>query len=86
MTFEILTIIVLINVVVTIELWRRAARRPQKLKRKFRNRLWRSKPIVPKRQPPPPLEKGYAVNDGTLQFFSDFEDFANVINSWLTDP
>jgi hypothetical protein len=85
MTFDVLTIVVFLNVLVTIELWRRAARRPEKPKKKFLNQLWRSKPIMPKHQPPPPLEKGYAVGDGTLQFFSDFEDFANVINSWLTD-
>jgi hypothetical protein len=34
MTFEILTIIVLLNVAATIELWRRAARRPEKPKRR----------------------------------------------------
>jgi hypothetical protein len=85
-TFETLEFIVFLNVIATIVLWRRAARRPEKLKRKFRNRLWRSKPIIPKHQPPPPLEKGYAVGEGTLQFFSDFEDFGDVVNSWLTDP
>src|SRR5262249_6588059 len=87
MTFEILTIIVLVNLGLTIELWRRAARRPEKLKRKFRNRLWRSKPITPKHEPPPPLdEKQYGVDKQTLQFCSDFEDFANVVNAWLSDP
>src|SRR5262249_41453623 len=78
MTFEILTIIVLVNLGLTIKLWRRAARGPEKLKRKFRNRLW-SVPITPKHEPPPPLEKGNAAE---LQFFSDFEDFANVVNAW----
>jgi hypothetical protein len=64
-----------------------AARRPEKeLKKKFLKQLWKSKPITPKHQPPPPLERGFFVGDGTLQFFSDFEDFANVINWWLTDP
>jgi hypothetical protein len=86
MTFEILVIIVLINVVATIGLSRRAALRPQKPKRKFRNRLWRSKPITPKHERPPPLEKGYAVGEAELQFFADFEDFADVVNSSLTDP
>jgi len=79
-------IVVVGNLALTIELWRRAARRPEKLKRRFRNRLWRSKPITPKHQPPPPLKRGYGVGDAELQFFSDFEDFANVVNSWLTDP
>jgi hypothetical protein len=86
MTFEILVIIVLINVVATIGLSRRAALRSQKPKRKFRNRRWRSKPITPKHERPPPLEKGYAVGEAELQFFADFEDFADVVNSSLTDP
>jgi len=56
MTFEILAIIVIINAVATIELWRRAARQPEKLKKKFRDDLWRGKPITPKHEPPPPPE------------------------------
>jgi hypothetical protein len=47
MTFEILTTIVLLNAVAIIELWRRAARRPEKPKKKFRDRLWWGKPITP---------------------------------------
>jgi hypothetical protein len=46
MTFEILAIIVFLNVAATITLWRTAARRPEKLKKKFLNRLWRGKPIT----------------------------------------
>src|SRR5262249_39197266 len=83
MTFEILTIIVIINAVATIELWRRAARRPVKLKKKFLNRLWRGKPITPKHEPPPPLT--VFVENRELQFLSDFENFANVINWQLAD-
>jgi hypothetical protein len=88
MTFETFVyIIVFVNLALTVELWRRAARRPEKLKKKFRNRFWRSKPIAPKHERPPPLTKDRVfVRDADLQFFSDFEDFANVINSWLTDP
>jgi hypothetical protein len=44
--------------------------------------LWHCKPITPKHEPPPPLEAGthvLGVRD-PVQFFSDFEDFANVIN------
>jgi len=116
MTFEILTIIVLVNLGLTIMLWRRAARRPKKLRRKFRNRLLHSEPITPKHEPPPPLKDTYGVGKVTrltpeevqiatavgitqeeyqaqkkklakaqLQFFNDFEDFANVVNSWLAD-
>jgi hypothetical protein len=52
MTFETLVyIIVFVNLVLTIELWRRAARRPEKLKKKFFKRLFNTKPITPKHQP-----------------------------------
>jgi hypothetical protein len=85
-SFQILTIIVFLNAAATIELWRRAARRPEKPKKKFRNILWESKPITPKHEPPPPLKKGYAVGEAELQFFGDFEDFANVLNEWLASP
>jgi hypothetical protein len=85
-SFQILTIVVFLNAMATIGLWQTAARRPEKLKKKFLKRVWNSKPITPKHQPPPPLKKGYAVGDAELQFFSDFEDFANVINGSLADP
>jgi len=85
-SFQILTIVVFLNAIATINLWQKAARRPEKLKKKFRKRLWDSKPITPKHQPPPPLKEGLFVREAQLQFFSDFEDFANVVNSWLTDP
>jgi hypothetical protein len=83
MTFEILTFIVLVNIGATIELWRRwrrAARRPEKLEKKFLERVFDTKPITPKHQPPPPLQKGYAVREKELRFFSDFADFADVVN------
>jgi hypothetical protein len=83
-SFQILTIIVFFNAMATITLWRTAARRPEKLKKKFLNRLWRSKPITPKHEPPPPLEAGMCVRNPE-QFSSDFEDFANVINWHLVD-
>jgi hypothetical protein len=71
----------------TIALWRQAARRPEKLKKKFLNSLWRSKPITPKHQPPAPLKPNTrGVDERVLQFFSDFEDFANVVNWWWLDP
>jgi hypothetical protein len=84
---EMLTIAVLLNAGATITLWQRAARRPEKLKKSFRNRLWESKPITPKHEPPPPLKQDtWSVREHDLQFFSDFEDFANVVNWWLADP
>src|SRR5262249_38545282 len=81
---QVLWIVVAFNAGATIELWRRAARRPEKLKKKFRNRLWKGKPITPKHEPPPPLKAdSYGVGKEELQFFSDFEEFAEVVNSWL---
>jgi hypothetical protein len=38
-SFQILTIVVFLNAIATINLWQKAARRPEKLKKKFRNRL-----------------------------------------------
>ena len=51
MTLEILAIIVFLNVAATITLWRTAARRPEKLKKKFLERVWDSEPITPKHEP-----------------------------------
>jgi hypothetical protein len=85
-TFEILTFIVFLNILATISLWRRAARRPEKVKKKFRKRLWDGEPIIPKHQPPAPLNPdAWGVDKEELQFFSDFKDFANVVNWWLAD-
>jgi len=84
---QLLWIAVLLNAGATITLWQRAARRPEKLKKKFRKRFWNGKPITPKHEPPPPLKADtYGVGKEVLQFFSDFEDFAEVINWWLADP
>jgi hypothetical protein len=84
---QVLWIAVLLNSGATITLWQRAARRPEKLKKKFRNRLWKGKPITPKHEPPPPLKAdAYGVGEAQLQFFGDFEEFADVINSWLASP
>jgi hypothetical protein len=47
-SFQILTVIVFVTAGATIELWQRAARSPEKTKKKFRKRLWDSKPITPK--------------------------------------
>jgi hypothetical protein len=83
---QLLWIAVLLNASATITLWQRAARRPEKLKKKFLNRLWKGKPITPKHEPPPPLKADTRGVTNELQFSSDFEDFAEVVNSWLADP
>jgi hypothetical protein len=85
-SFQILTIIVFVNAMATITLWQRAARRPEKLKKKFLNRLWESKPITPKHEPPVIENVMWGVGKPRLQFFSDFDDFANVLNEWLASP
>jgi hypothetical protein len=62
-----------------------AARRP-KLKRKFLNQLWDGKPITPKHEPPPPPEADMVMGVRNAKlFFSDFENFANVINWHLVN-
>src|SRR5262249_35539936 len=84
---EMLTVAVLLNAGATIELWRlwrRTVRRPEELKKEFLKRVFDTKPITPKHQPPPPLKEGYAGGAAgekeELQFFSDFAEFANVVN------
>jgi hypothetical protein len=84
MTFETLVnTIVFVNLALTIELWRRTARPGEKIKKKFRDRLWLGKPITPKHESPPPLKTGMIRKPE--QFNRDFEDFANVINWHLVD-
>jgi hypothetical protein len=83
-SFQILTVVVFLNAIATITLWQRAARRPEKLKKKFLNRLWRSKPITPKHEPPSLKEEWVGVfgkkrTEQLIQFFSDFEDFGDVV-------
>jgi hypothetical protein len=86
MSFEVLTIIVVLNALATIALWRKAAHRPEKLKKTFLKQLLHSEPITPKHEPPPPLKKdAWGVDEEVLQFFDDFRDFANVVNWWLAD-
>jgi hypothetical protein len=86
MSVGFLAVIVFMNVVATIWLWRSAARRPEIRRKMFLNDLWRSEPITPKHTPPQPLEAGsWGVGEEELQFFADFEDFANVVNRWLAD-
>src|SRR5262249_33611353 len=84
---QLLWIAVLLNAGATITLWQRAARRPEKLKKKFRKRFSNDKPITPQHEPPTALHAdAHSVGRDQLQFFSDFEDFAKVVNSWLAVP
>jgi len=87
MTFEILTVLVLLNLAATVSLWRGAARKPEKLKKKFLGALLHSEPITPKHQKPKSIgEKfGSFVRDTDRQFFADFADFARVVNWWFAE-
>jgi hypothetical protein len=93
MSYEFLTTIVVINAFVTVGLWlslsksRGSPDRPQ-LKKKAANALWRSKPIVPRHDPPKVAGGDYyglANEEDQLLFFSDFKDFADVINADLAE-
>ncbi len=87
MAFEIIVVIVFINAMATIALWQAAARKPEKLKKKFFNALLHSDPIVPKHRPPKAIGEGFEslVREGHQKFFEDFEDFADVVNWWFAD-
>ena len=83
MTSAFLVIIVIINAMATIALWRDAARRPTKLKKKFTTALLHSKPIVPKHQPAKALSSLASEEDRL--FFEEFKEFADVVNWWFAD-
>lgn len=87
MTFDVLAVIVFLNLMATIALWRDAARRPPRLKNKFITELLDSEPIVPKHQPPKTIGEKFAslVTEEDRLFFGDFVDFAAVVNWWLAD-
>jgi hypothetical protein len=85
MSCNLLALIVALNVMVTIALWRTAARRPEKLKKQFITTLLRSKPIEPKHRLPKPLVEGWGITKRVQQFFVDFKDFADVVNWWFSE-
>jgi hypothetical protein len=88
MSYEVLMIIVVINAVVTLSLWRKVAgksNRGPKLNKKAASALWHSDPIVPKHDPPKAAGGQFSslADDDDRRFFADFRDFANVVNRWL---
>ncbi|MGY3558799.1 hypothetical protein ACVWXP_002068 [Bradyrhizobium sp. USDA 4463] len=90
MSYEVLTIIVVINAIATLSLWRLVAsksHRGPRLKKKAAAALWRSDPIVPKHDPPQAAGGDFSlmVRDGDRLFFADFMEFANVVNRWLAN-
>jgi hypothetical protein len=86
MSFELLSVIVWLNVMATVALWqyaRTAARKPEKLKKKFFSKLLRSDPIIPQHQPPKTIPS--TLRDDERRFFNDFADFGAVLNWGLSD-
>ena len=87
MSYEVLTIIVAINVFATLMLWRKSkSSRGPNLNKKAATALWRSDPIVPKHDPPRIVGGQFSslADDKDRQFFADFRDFADVVNWWLS--
>jgi hypothetical protein len=72
-----------VNALATLVLW--SERRPEKIKKKFREQLYDTKPITPKHEPPQTIGGKFEslVRKEHRVFFADFADFANVVNWWL---
>src|SRR5262245_120271 len=83
MSFDFLTIVVIVNALATFVLW--SALQPAKIKKKFRKQLYDTKPITPKHRPPKAIggKLESLVREEHRVFFADFADFANVVNWWL---
>jgi hypothetical protein len=92
MTYEFLTAVVVLNAIATFALWRKISAskisdRPR-LNKKAAKALWQSEPIVPRHNPPETAgggKWGSFVRDVDRLFFSDFKDFADTVNWWLSD-
>ncbi len=95
-TTTVLMIIIALNALATINLWREAVRRPARPSEKFIKALLRSEPIVPKHGTPTRwtyeddtyIAKYERTPVGAMfrarrLFFYDFADFAVIVNSWF---
>jgi hypothetical protein len=90
MTYEVLVIIVVLNVLATFSLWRQVASKSSQrptLNKKAAAALWRGDPIGPMHDPPTVAGGQYSslAGDDDQRFFADFMDFADVVNWWLAD-
>jgi hypothetical protein len=85
MIFDLIIIVVGLNVLATIALWREAARNPPEPKKKFIAELLHSAPIEPKHEPPKAVAQRFesSVTEWDRMFFDDFADFATVVNWWF---
>jgi len=88
MIFDLIIIVVGLNVLTTFALWREAARKPPEPKKKFFAQLLRSAPIEPKHHSPKAVAERFEslVTEEDRLFFDDFADFGAVVNWWFADP
>jgi hypothetical protein len=84
---EVIAVIVAVNAIVTITLWREAARKPPRPNKKFLNELLDSEPITPKHERLKTAggDFGSMARDVDKRFFADFAPFADIVNEWLAD-
>jgi hypothetical protein len=94
MSYEALSIIMAINAVATLWLILAGrqmdvvkANKPARLNKKAAKLLWRSDPISPRHNPPNiDVSKFSGIHARSeREFFLDFKEFADVVNSWLAD-
>jgi hypothetical protein len=86
-SLEVVTIVVAVNAMATITLWREAARKPPRPNKQFLKKLMHSEPITPKHNPQKVAGAEFSsrADDQYRRFFADFAPFADVVNSWLAD-
>jgi hypothetical protein len=84
---EILAIIVAVNAIATITLWREAARSPPRPNKKFLKNLLYAAPIEPDHERPKVIGDEYPslASDDDRRFFVDFAEFVDVVNCWLAE-
>jgi hypothetical protein len=85
MSYEVLVVIVAINAISTLSLWRMMATRPARLNKKGAKSLWHSDPIVPRHDPPKFVGGAFSslASDDDKALFLSFQEFADVVNWWL---
>jgi hypothetical protein len=86
MNYDVLTILVVITALATLSLWRNTNRpKFKQLNKKFRKALWESGPIEPKHEKPKIVSPYNHFDEYEAKFFSEFDDFADVMNWYLAD-
>jgi hypothetical protein len=84
---QVTAIVVALNAMATISLWRDAARKPPRPKKEFLQKLNRSEPIMPKHDPPKAVGGAFSslATEHYRRFYAEFSEFAEVVNWWLAD-